>query len=538
MLNHHLTRAAGAHIAMKLNLPVTNRENDYSASLIIVSTTDTKGIIRYCNRPFIEISGFAEPDLIGANHNIVRHPDMPPAAFKDLWATVKKGKPWRGIVKNRCQNGNHYWVDAYVTPVYEGETLVGYQSVRTKPTRAQIAAAERLYARVRERKLEDLPRRLLPEFDHRAWLNGAFALVGLGAIAAGWLGSVWLGLACLALALILAQLSARAIFRHIKESVRVAKKIAGGDLTSPIHVADNTETAEVLQAIKMLQSRLATVMGHIQESATGVASAAAQLARASNSTHGLMAQQHQETDMVATAMSEMSATVAEVATNTSAAADAAHQASQDAREGRTVVRESVNGIRQLADGVSEAAQTIVRLESESANIGKILDVIRGIAGQTNLLALNAAIEAARAGEQGRGFAVVADEVRALAQRTQQSTQEIQDMIVRLQEGARSAVAMMERGRSQAEQSVALAGETDRSLDAITRSVERINDMSAQIATAAEEQSAVVEEMNRNIESISHLSTETLQSTDGVVSATGHLEDLAGRLMGLVHQYRI
>ncbi|NEV64577.1 methyl-accepting chemotaxis protein [Thiorhodococcus minor] len=522
---------------MKLNLPITNRENDYPDSFVIVSTTDTKGLITYCNKPFIEISGYEEHELIGANHNVIRHPDMPPAAFKDLWATVKTGKAWRGIVKNRCKNGDHYWVDAYVTPVYEGDTLVGYQSVRTKPTRAQIDAAERLYARVRERKLEDLPRPLLPEPSHRAWLTAAFGAVGLGAVAAAWVGSIWAGLATLVLGLVLAQISASAIFRHIGESVRMAKAIASGDLTSPIHVSGNNETAEVLQSIKMLQSRLATVMGHIQESATGVADAAGQLAQATNATHRLMEQQHQETDMVATAMNEMSATVAEVANNTSAAADAAHQASGDAQNGRAVVRTSVDGIRQLAEGVGEAAQTIAHLEAESANIGKILDVIRGIAGQTNLLALNAAIEAARAGEQGRGFAVVADEVRALAQRTQESTQEIQEMIARLQDGAQNAVAIMQRGREQAEQSVGSAGETDSSLDAIAQSVERINDMNAQIATATEEQSAVVEEMNRNVESIRHLSTETLQSTDGVVSATSHLEDLAGRLMGVAHQYK-
>ena len=523
---------------MKINLPVTQHEHDYPESWVIVSTTDTKGIITYCNKPFIEISGFDESELIGVNHNVIRHPDMPPAAFKNLWDTVKKGKPWRGTVKNRCKNGDHYWVDAYVTPVYEGATLVGYQSVRTRPTRAQIEAAERLYERVRERNLDDLPRPLIPEFSHAVWLSGAFSIVGLGAILAGWLGSLWVGVGVLVGGIVLAQVSAHAIFKQISEAVRVAKKIAAGDLSSAIQVSGNNETAEILQSVKMLQARLATVMGHIQESASGVAAAAAQLSHASNSTHGLMEQQHQETDMVATAMNEMSATVSEVANNTTAAADAAHQASHKAREGRQVVHYSVDGIRELADGVGQAAETIHQLEVESDNIGKILDVIRSIAGQTNLLALNAAIEAARAGEQGRGFAVVADEVRALAQRTQQSTQEIQDLIARLQQGARTAVSMMKRGRDQAEQSVMLANETDQSLNEITQSVERINDMSDQIATAAEEQSTVVEEMNRNVESIRNLSLETLQSTDEVVRATNHLEDLAGKLMGVVNQYKV
>jgi len=522
---------------MKINLPVTQREYDYPDSWVIVSTTDTKGIITYCNKAFIEISGFTEEELLGANHNIIRHPDMPPAAFKDLWDTVKKGKPWRGIVKNRCKNGDHYWVDAYVTPVYEGEKLIGYQSVRVKPSRAEIAAAERLYARIRERNLTELPRRFDLDFSHTTWLTAAFVVVGLGAILAGWIGSPWVGVGVLVLSVILARISAYTIFKHIHEAVRVAKKIAAGDLSSAIQVKGNNETAEILQAIKMLQARLATVMGRIQEASNTLASAITQLIQSSNATHRLMEQQHQETDMVATAMNEMSATVAEVANNTTAAADAAHQASHKAREGRMVVRHSVDGIRELATGVGEAAQTIHQLETESANIGKILDVIRGIAGQTNLLALNAAIEAARAGEQGRGFAVVADEVRALAQRTQESTQEIQDMIARLQQGARSAVAMMQRGQEQAEQSVQAANETDQSLDSITQAVERINNMSDQIATAAEEQSAVVEEMNRNIERIRHLSMQTLESTDGVVSATSHLENLAGRLMELVSQYK-
>ncbi|PQJ95178.1 methyl-accepting chemotaxis protein [Chromatium okenii] len=523
---------------MKKNLPVTNRENNYPESMVLVSTTNPKGIITYCNKPFIQISGFTEAELIGANHNIVRHPDMPTAAFKDLWDTLKRGKSWRKLVKNRCKNGDYYWVDAYVTPVYEGETLIGYQSVRTKPTRAQINQAERLYTSIRNRNLSNLPRPWLPTVGCGVRINASYLFIGLGAVAAGWFENVWIGVITLIASIILAQLNTRSILMPIRQCIVTAKKIAAGDLYFPIHVKSNNEVAEILQSIKMLQSRLATVIGKIQDSATSVTNSAQQLATASNSTHHLMEQQYQETDMVATAMNEMSATVAEVANNTSAAADAAQRANDEVQTGRSIVRQSVTGIQHLADGVTEAADSIGRLGEESENIGKILDVIRSIAGQTNLLALNAAIEAARAGEAGRGFAVVADEVRTLAQRTQDATQEIQTLIQRLQEGSRSAVVVMQRGRQQAEQSVQSAAKTDQSLNSITQAVERISDMNTQIATAAEEQSEVVEEMNRNVESIRHLSMKTLDSTDGVVSATGNLKQLADQLKQLTHQYRI
>ncbi len=523
---------------MKINTPVTQRENDYPDSFTLVSTTDTKGIITYCNQAFVTVCGFSEQELLGANHNIVRHPDMPPAAFKDLWDTVKTGRSWRGIVKNRCKNGDHYWVDAYVTPVYQGEQLVGYQSVRVKPDREHVNRAAQLYAELQAKKLDTLPRQWSLQFGYRHQIFLSFLVVGIGALAAGWLQQLWLGLATLIVALGLAQWLSWRLFAPVKQIVLVAKNIAGGDLSTPIRVERCDEITDILQAIKMVQARLATVMGHLQESASSLAQASGEVATASHEAHQLMERQHQETDMVATAMNEMSATVSEVARNTAAASESATSAAAKAQDGRSKADGSVTLIRELAEGVEEAAAAIGHLGEASENIGSIVDVIHGIANQTNLLALNAAIEAARAGEQGRGFAVVADEVRSLAQRTQQSTQEIQSMIINLQAGARQAVEIMGRSRNQAEDSVNAVIETGQALDDIEQAVHVINDMNAQIATAADEQASVGEEMNRNIISIRDLADHTLASTDTLVSACGNLDQLAQRLNQVIGQYQI
>ncbi len=261
------------------------------------------------------------------------------------------------------------------------------------------------------------------------------------------------------------------------------------------------------------------------EKQLGIVTAAADkcsnvVSNVSSGGQGLILEQKGEVDQVATAMTEMSATVHEVARNATEAAEAAQRADEETGKGKMVVSQAIEAIDLLANEVNDAAQVIHRLEQDSDEIGAVLDVIRGIAEQTNLLALNAAIEAARAGEQGRGFAVVADEVRTLAQRTQQSTQEIQNMIERLQSGAQDAVKAMEQGRSRAQVGVEQAAEAGVSLETIAQAVGTISDMNTQIATAAEEQSVVAEEINLNIVSISDMADKIAgESGSGGVDAT-------------------
>jgi methyl-accepting chemotaxis protein len=252
----------------------------------------------------------------------------------------------------------------------------------------------------------------------------------------------------------------------------------------------------------------------------------------------LISSEHAAVDQVSTAATEMSSAVHEVARNAQNAADAARSAETQSRDGAQVVGATIHAIRQLAQEVESASATIQTLEQETANIGAVLAVIKGIAEQTNLLALNAAIEAARAGEQGRGFAVVADEVRALAARTQDSTKDIQQMIERLQTGVQNAVKAMHSGSEKARDSVERAAGVDGALSATGDSVARINDMAAQIATACEEQSAVTEEIARNISDIRDLSNEAAQTSEQSTQASARLSELSHGLEQLVGRFRV
>ncbi|GAB6040225.1 methyl-accepting chemotaxis protein [Endothiovibrio diazotrophicus] len=331
----------------------------------------------------------------------------------------------------------------------------------------------------------------------------------------------------------------RQVSRPIRESVeRMVRAQDEGDLAFRLDERSKGELGDLARGFNRFLARVQGVMGEVVGSSAQLAAAADQLHAVTRQTSAGLERQHSETDQVATAMTEMSATVQEVARNTGSAAEAAHQAESEAQNGRQVVDQTIEAIDRLATEVEKAAGVIHQLETDSAEIGTILDVIKGIAEQTNLLALNAAIEAARAGEQGRGFAVVADEVRTLASRTQKSTEEIQQMIEKLQAGAGQAVKVMEEGRAQAESSVRQAAAAGESLQTITRAVSTITDMNTQIASAAEEQTAVAEEMNRNVVNITSVADETANGASQTASASEQLAGLAHKLQSLVGQFKI
>ena len=348
------------------------------------------------------------------------------------------------------------------------------------------------------------------------------------------------GFLALAIGLAIAWFIGRTITRPLNRTVSAMDDIAEGegDLTRRLDESGKDEIGDLSRAFNHFVERVHDMVRHISGSTGQLGSAAEEMSSiTAQSTEGIE-RQRTETDQVATAMNEMTATVQEVARHAAEAAASAKSADEESRHGLQIVMDNINAINSLSGKINEASDVITHLEQDSENIGTVLDVIRGIAEQTNLLALNAAIEAARAGEQGRGFAVVADEVRTLASRTQQSTEEINEIIQKLQHDAHEAVLAMEESRTQADKGVTQAESAGQTLKEITASITNINDMNMQIASASEEQSAVAEEINKNIIRINDVAEQSAQGATQTSTASQEMASLAADLQVLVSKFRI
>ncbi len=326
--------------------------------------------------------------------------------------------------------------------------------------------------------------------------------------------------------------------RRTEKIIAAYNALAEGDLTKKCAIPGKDEFAWMAWEYSNTRKKFSAIVNDIYEHAATLANSAEQLAKVTETTKRGVSTQNSQIEQVAAAMNQMSATIQEIARNASDAAESATNADREAANGNRVMNDTIGSIDGLAQEVDRTFDFITKLKQESDGIGAVLDVIRGIAEQTNLLALNAAIEAARAGEQGRGFAVVADEVRTLASRTQESTQEIQDMIEKLQAGTNEAVSVMEQGKKRAEISVGQSAEAGNALDTIVSVVDKIKETNTQIATAAEQQSATSEEINSNVNTISNISADTANNAMQTAQSSEDLAKLAVELQNLVNNFKV
>ncbi|MGJ7564731.1 methyl-accepting chemotaxis protein [Variovorax sp. GB1R11] len=525
---------------MRVNLPITGVEYELPPGAALVSRTDLKGRITYVNPAFVEASGFAVGDLMGKAHNIVRHPDVPAEAFADMWASLGQGLPWTGLIKNRRQNGDFYWVLANVTPVRRNGRVQGYMSVRSKPGRAEVAEADALYARIREGRAKDIELlqgevvqrgwrsplarlRRIPVRSRVAGATAVAAVLSLGLGLAGWMeasrlvasagahgslpGLIAAAGAASALAWLgLGRFLGRTVFRPLDEAVHVARAIAGGDLAR-FEVRRGDEITGLLRALNQMSANLFAIVSDVGENVAGVMSASSQIASGNQDLSSRTEQQASSLEETAASMEELTSTVKQNADNARQANQLAVSASEVAVKGGHVV--------------SQVVDTMGSINASSKKIVDIIGVIDGIAFQTNILALNAAVEAARAGEQGKGFAVVASEVRSLAQRSASAAKEIKTLIG-------DSVDKVEAGSKQ----VAEAGRT---MQEIVGSVKRVTDIMGEITTASQEQTSGIEQINQ---AISQMDQVTQQNAALVEEATATAELLQEQADGLVKAVRV
>lgn len=544
---------------MRNNQPVTSTEFELPANEFIYSRTDLKGVIVEANEAFAQISAYTREAMIGQPHNIVRHPDMPVEAFHDLWRDLKAGKPWRGLVKNRRSDGGFYWVVANASPVRENGQIVGYQSIRSRPSRQEISAAESAYRRIREGdksiRIEHgrvvparrSPLTVLHTLPVQLTLSPALLLlVSVLLILAtqestsSWspvlAGSGVIGILWSLLALLFFGRALIADTRRFSDYME--RVLVSGDLTQR---HDSSRRDLFGQSIRQVDRFISSVQATIQ----GMGDTAYQVQRVSNEVaQGVMnvnAAARVQSDATASAaagIEQITVSIGEVSEHAGATRAAAQSASDASARGSELSSRANETILALAETVNASARQVELLGQQSAEISRITGVIREIADQTNLLALNAAIEAARAGEQGRGFAVVADEVRKLAERTGQATQEISAMISTIQEETGKAVDGMRSGARQVENGVSLVQEAQHALTEIRRQMDNTLQMVSDISHSSAEQEEAMTLMAQSVEKVAMMTDQNLSMVNETQASVDYLNQMVERMRKAVCQYAI